>query len=356
VIFTSNQLDNMSDSGEDAAVIPSNTAIESALRSAVRDASKQGEEVTIKSTRTRVETKLGLDAGFFKNDDFWKERSKELIEAAFNEPDSPEAPKKVVPKPKAGAKRKSDDVGQSGTKRRKKSPVLDSEEDEDNVKDGVPSDAIAGSDEDNESEADVPSKSKAQSKDTSALSSPPETEEEPALLKQDGKSSAPAQQDSESELSSVIDEPQPKKKGRKPKSDAPKTKTKAQKPTKPTKELSPDEEEIKRLQGYLLKCGIRKLWHRELAGCSTSKEKIKHLKGMLEDVGMTGRFSAEKARQIKEQRELKAELESAREFNEKWGHEEDDEDGEEESEGKKRGRLKPKGLIDFGDDDGDDSD
>ena len=89
---------------------------------------------------------------------------------------------------------------------------------------------------------------------------------------------------------------------------------------------------------------------------------------MLEEVGMTGRFSAEKAKQIKEQRELKAELEAVEEFNDQWGNEQDDDggDGEEEKERsrrkgkvveedddepKKRGRLMPRGLIDFGDDD-----
>lgn len=128
--------------------------------------------------------------------------------------------------------------------------------------------------------------------------------------------------DDESDMSVLIDE-------------APKRKQKTSQPAKPNKkastksasanqgkELTPDEETIKTLQAQLIKCGIRKLWHRELAPYDSPKEKIKHLKKMLEDAGMTGRFSAEKAKQIKEARELAAELESAQAFEKSWGTEE----------------------------------
>lgn len=90
---------------------------------------------------------------------------------------------------------------------------------------------------------------------------------------------------------------------------------------------------------------------------------------------MTGRFSAEKAKSIKEARELKEELEAAKDFEEKFGtggrgrrakknvnlrkegSDEDEDDGDKE-EGAKRpgGRLLPKGLVDFGDSGDDGSD
>ena len=57
---------------------------------------------------------------------------------------------------------------------------------------------------------------------------------------------------------------------------------------------------------------------------------------------------------IKEARELKAELEAAREFNEQWGHgSESGEDGGEETKEEvvKTRKLVPKGLVDFGDSD-----
>lgn len=41
----------------------------------------------------------------------------------------------------------------------------------------------------------------------------------------------------------------------------------------------------------------------------SSSEQISHLKGLLRSLGMKGRFSVEKAKKIKEERELKDELE-----------------------------------------------
>lgn len=63
----------------------------------------------------------------------------------------------------------------------------------------------------------------------------------------------------------------------------------------------------------MLKCGIRKFWSKELAKFETPKEKIKHLTGLLTDVGMTPRYSNEKAKKIKEERELQAEVEAVQE-------------------------------------------
>lgn len=167
----------------------------------------------------------------------------------------------------------------------------------------------------------------------------------------------------ESDYSVVLDKPPAKKgRGRKLSSDA--TKSKSKKPVRPkadTKDLSPDDEEIKRLQGWLVKCGIRKVWHKELADCLSASQKIKHLKAMLTDAGMTGRYSAEKARSVKEARELADEIQAAQEFNRKWGEksgDEDEDDMEDGSEDKEESKTSvpptkrlPKGLVDFGDDD-----
>lgn len=359
----------MSDS-EDGISVPSAQAIEDALRSVVLEATKRDEEVTVKSARTAAEEKLGLHSGYLKDDVEWKQRSADIIRAAFDEPASPEEPKKNPANAGGGTKRKSDVSDGNEVKRRKKSAAPDSREEQHN----------SNSEAEVESDAPKPKtkptlrvepKVEAKSGNTSALSSPPDTDaldEHAASSKANGKAAANSGtiDDDESDLSSVIDDPPPKKKRQKKSSSPSTTKSKPAKtvkpakPSKPDKVLTPDEEEIKRLQSWLLKCGIRKLWHRELEPYSTPKEKIRHLKGMLEDVGMTGRYSAEKARQIKEQRELKAELEAAKEFNDQWGHEqEDDDDGDgeekksEEGGGQRRGRLKPRGLIDFGDDDDD---
>lgn len=133
--------------------------------------------------------------------------------------------------------------------------------------------------------------------------------------------------DEEDEYSDVIDEvPAPKRK-----KSVKKEKPVKKEPREPKKhassdtkaaDLDPNEAEIKKLQGQLTKCGIRKLWHNELKKYgSDAKAKIRHLRGMLVDVGMEGRFSEQKAREIKEMRELKAEVEAAEEMNRLWGTE-----------------------------------
>lgn len=131
--------------------------------------------------------------------------------------------------------------------------------------------------------------------------------------------------ESESEMSIVLDEP-PKRK----KKDQVLGKTKSSGISKAGKRseppAEPDAEEIKRLQGWLVKCGVRKLWGKELAPYDTPKLKIRHLRDLLSKIGMIGRFSAEKAKQIREERELKADLEEVQEGAKLWGTEETGED------------------------------
>lgn len=356
------------------ANLPADAEIEQCLRRVVRDALKADEEMTTNRARTLAEEELGLDTGFLKDNAEWKQRSKDIVSAAVNEPESPEKPKKSAPKPKAepaakaGMKRKSEE-SQPRKKRQKKAatPVSDEEDVEDEVaevefpkprsKKAVQRPKLAV--DDSEAEADETAETKktappTKSEDESALSGPPE-DTEPRAPKANGK---PAD-DSESDMSVLIDDPPPKKKRQKKSTSStePKDKDKkSAKPAKAPKELSPDEEEIKRLQGWLVKCGIRKVWGVELKKYETPKDKIKHLKGMLSEAGMTGRYSAEKASQIREARELAAEIEAAKEFNEKWGQKGDGEEGEDgsEEEVEEKGdgrtkRLRPKGLIDFGD-------
>ncbi|KAB5575362.1 hypothetical protein GE09DRAFT_591977 [Coniochaeta sp. 2T2.1] len=167
----------------------------------------------------------------------------------------------------------------------------------------------------------------------SPLSEPEDVESErqeevkvsPPPDKQD-KEKKPSLAADESSESEVFDEP-PKLK-RKFKSKEPSTKASGKsakaKPgkAKATADLSPDAAEIKKLQGQLVKCGVRKIWGIELKPYGDdSRAKIRHLKDMLKEVGMDGRFSESKAREIKERRELLADLEAVNEMNENldWG-------------------------------------
>ncbi|WPH04006.1 Hypothetical protein R9X50_00689000 [Acrodontium crateriforme] len=373
--------------------LPSNAVIENCLKQVVRNALKKGDEITVRIARSLAENELGLDADFLKDNVEWKTKSKDIITATATEPNASPSPEPVEPKSraKAGRKRGSEDT-QPARKRQKKVDVTDSEdlEDEFQGKDVKPSkkpvkkatrprkqrqkktidsdseDMGIASDSEVEAKVlspmpmDSKSKQAARSSNSSELSEPPETEI--------SKAHSEAAVDDSSDYSIVHDDPPPKKK-RQSKSSSPGSKNKAkapakaQKSTAASKEVSPDEEEIKRLQSHLLKCGIRKLWHRELAHCSSDKDKIRHLRKMLEDAGMTGRFSAEKARAIKEARELAAEIESAKEFEKQFGHksgESDDDDGSDDrqsgrDDAQPKKRL-PKGLVDFGDSGDDGSD
>jgi hypothetical protein len=187
------------------------------------------------------------------------------------------------------------------------------------------------------------------------------SDDEPSAIKDQEVESKTAE-DSESEMSVVLDEAPPKKQRKKsaststkvkaaPKAKAPKTSA------KPAKEETPDEAEIKRLQGWLVKCGIRKLWHRELAPYDAPKAKIKHLKEMLKDAGMDGRYSEPKAKAIRERRELEADLEAVQEGAKQWGNESGEEGGEsEEAEAAPRPQRRAAAtrFVDFGEDDDDD--
>ncbi|KAL1926615.1 hypothetical protein VTP01DRAFT_5510 [Rhizomucor pusillus] len=74
--------------------------------------------------------------------------------------------------------------------------------------------------------------------------------------------------------------------------------------------ISQSDETIKRLKMYINKCGVRKSWQKELAGCKTKKDQIDKLKSILEDLGVEGRPTLEKCQKVKAERELKAEIES----------------------------------------------
>lgn len=145
-----------------------------------------------------------------------------------------------------------------------------------------------------------------------------EDESEDNVPKQTKRPAAPSNKKkddlSESELSSLVDEEPTKKKRQKKEPAKPRAKA-----AKSKDEDDPDQVEIKRLQGWLVKCGIRKVWSKELANCDTSKEKIKHLRAMLSDAGMDGKYSVEKAAKIKEKREFEKDLAAIKEGERSWG-------------------------------------
>lgn len=61
--------------------IPSDEILEKGLRDTVAAIFKRGnlDELTVKRVRSRTEKALGLEEGFYKNDEVWKARSDQII-------------------------------------------------------------------------------------------------------------------------------------------------------------------------------------------------------------------------------------------------------------------------------------
>lgn len=155
---------------------------------------------------------------------------------------------------------------------------------------------------------------------------------------------------SESDMSVVLDEEPKPKKRRQKSAEAASKKGKPKTSARPDPNMDLDQAEIKRLQGWLVKCGIRKMWFRELAPYDTPKAKIRHLKQMLEDAGMRGRYSLDKARQIRDERELRADLEIVQEGARRWGTGSGDEESDNEGRPKRRLARGLRNLAFLGDD------
>ena len=268
-------------------------------------------------------------------------KNKYCVEDPAPEP-QPEPAAKPKPGPKKNGAAKSKSSPQ-GTKRKAAAPakkpvkkrktVVSSDDESDTSRAGSP----ANHDSPSEAESEPPRKAVRRPQRV-VDEDPEESLDEGVAEAAPQKTPEPNQEGgSDSEMSVLIDEsPVKNKRQRKSaanKSAKPKSKeTKAAKTkpiTKPSKakDDDPDQAEIKRLQGWLVKCGIRKVWSKELASYDTAKEKIKHLKAMLKDAGMDGKYSVEKAARIKEERELAKDLEAIREGERQWGKVEATENG-----------------------------
>ncbi|KAI9376264.1 hypothetical protein BJX61DRAFT_538962 [Aspergillus egyptiacus] len=314
----------------DAPRQPSDEELEKALRHVVANIYKTGntEELTVKRVRLAAEKALQLEEGFFKTNGDWKARSDQIIkdevevqdtaaaadgadsDSANNASDTAATTKRQKPSPSSTRRKRrktsdGSDAVDEGTEEPKKSARRQSRAPAEKKATREPSGEVI-----DDSDADEPN--------------PPEQKVE-------------TDDNSESEMSVVLDEePQPKRQRQK---SAGTTSAKAKKkaPAKAKdRDADPDQAEIKRLQGWLIKCGIRKMWSRELAPYDTPKAKIRHLKDMLKDAGMEGRYSLEKAKRIKEERELREDLEMVQEGAKRWGKEGSEDDAD---SGQPRRRL-----------------
>ncbi|KAI9842219.1 MAG: hypothetical protein M1838_003231 [Thelocarpon superellum] len=357
-------MSNADSEGSPTRPLPSTSTVTHSLQETVRELFRAGggENLTIKQVRTAVEDKLRLPHGYFKEHGEWKVKSKEIIEGAFATADAPKSPSKApegtaprteLPAPGRASLAQRGKQSVDHSRKRRKIEVLSDEDVDAESVDPPPVITSMGR----------PSKKppKHGTTDAGSRSEPSRVAPPPLPLARDTSS--------DSELSILMDDDAPKK------PNAPRRRSVKATTSGPAKKsltatasskkdapvLEPQEAEIKRLQSWLLKCGVRKLWHRELAACSTPASKIKHLKDMLKDVGIEGRFSVEKARKIKEERELQAEVAAIQASNQRWGEAGDDEDEDDDdaaAEKPRPHRRLARGLqeLDFLGDDGEETD
>lgn len=88
---------------------------------------------------------------------------------------------------------------------------------------------------------------------------------------------------------------------------APKTVKKVKAAAKPTKKSQKQQDQLTKLKSYVFKCGVRKVWKKELEGLD-EKASIDKVIAILNELGMEGRPTLEKCKKIKEQREYAEEM------------------------------------------------
>jgi hypothetical protein len=262
-------------------------------------------------------------------DDIGELSTDDSVTSDFKDLDAGDAPKRkrdTKSKPRTRVKRQL----------KKNAKVESDESDEDNISEP----SFVDSNEDSEATQSPPKKSKREAgsrrgsqkskiesdeaseeeqKDIKASQTNTGTQSTSTKVEDTDEKSDMIDEGSDSEADMMIDErPKPKQKRRFNSEASSSSKSAKSKATH--KDLSPEEAQIKTLQSQLTKCGVRKIWGIELKKYGDdSQKKIRHLQGMLRDVGMTGRFSEQRAREIKELRELQADLEAVTEGDSKWG-------------------------------------
>ncbi|KAH0845673.1 putative transcriptional regulator [Fonsecaea pedrosoi] len=285
---------------------PPDNELEQSLRHEVDKALQDGIEFSNNSIRAASETQLGLPKGFYKQHEEWAQRSKAIIADQLDVRAVTESPPPEEAKPKAKEPEKT-------SKKRKTSQKQ---------KESTPNKRRKAATAKSRDHASKNLSSPQGSVDSEAMQETPKTKPGKSPQKARSVKSKPVPTERAKVSGSGQDDEQAKKSSKRRDSAGQTPKKPASRPTtKPKADANIDIEqaEIKRLQGWLMKCGIRKLWGKELKPYETSKAKIKHLKQMLADIGMTGRYSAEKANQIKEARELAADIEAVQEGEARWG-------------------------------------
>jgi hypothetical protein len=232
------------------------TQIENALRQAVLDADL--ESSTILQIRAAVIEKLKLEPDFFKLPE-WKKKSAEIIDEAIS------------------------------------------------LRMGGASDREV----ENKNAQKRPGKPKNQRVKSQSKTKTGSTEELFSTISQAGSASPRATTKSQHPKTDSIKDPSAKSQSK-----SKSVSTKADSTTR--KSQSAGSDQIPKLKSQLLKCGIRKQWAKLLDPLPNEKARIAYLQSQLAEIGMTGRFSEAKAKQIKQEREMALEISELNEAADKF--------------------------------------
>ncbi|CAG8603009.1 2987_t:CDS:2 [Dentiscutata heterogama] len=258
------------------------------------------ETITIKQVRRDAEVKLGLTAKFLDKQP-WKDLIHEFVTEAIQKSKSEDVSVAYSSRPKSrrAEDSKDDSIVEDGGSVMALENKVARESDQGLNKSRTKefrNDKHANSSMEEDSENDINSESK-RSNDAEIS----DTEHEIVKKKRKEKSTTTKRVsfnsgDSHNELE---DDPPKKRKTKKGKS-------------APTVSSNNDDDEatIKELKAFIVKCGVRKVWSRELADCDSISSQIDRLNKILSDLGIKGRPTLEKCKKIRKRRELEAELNS----------------------------------------------
>ncbi|CAN6637812.1 hypothetical protein TRVA0_016S02080 [Trichomonascus vanleenenianus] len=245
---------------------------------------------SVRKIRQAVVAQLGLDPEFFGGS--WKEESRRIIDKALASRLEEEEEQKK--KPDNGSTsifvERSDMNGERPLE--SKSPKRPTK-----IKKEAPDSTLRLKE--NKTPDSTPKKRSARAESDSIPPSYEESNESTSSLAQ--------------EESPIKKEPIPVNENKRPAESSPTKKVKKEKKPKveggtKRKTTPKTQEEIARLKSQLLKCGVRKQWAKVLDPMDSDRDRINYLKNQLTLLGMTGRFSLEKARKIKEAREFEQEM------------------------------------------------
>ncbi|KIY70533.1 hypothetical protein CYLTODRAFT_408767 [Cylindrobasidium torrendii FP15055 ss-10] len=309
------------------------------LTDAVREVvlgSDPSEELTPRLIAERVQQRFKLDNNLLEKGSETRDPVKEAIKAANEERTAQDA-EKAEAKDESPTENPPPSPPTAASKGKKKAEKDESDVEMDKPELAKPSSSKKAAKKSKTAASDSDGESKKKAKPTPRRSSTKKQFKSASVIatsESEGDGERPAKPKHKPEASKPKPAPKPKAKPKKetpavesdaeesgPEEDAPKKrKRKSDSASKPPakkrakKEVNKDEETLKKLKSYVSACGVRKPWKTLFKDADTASRQIPIVQNVLRELGMTGRFSLEQAKRIKEKRELEEDVAEAQVF------------------------------------------